>query len=181
MSIVAVEDTDVDYEATDFLDEQAFAEFVEAHPWEPEPELEHIYEDALGKYVIVDGQRIPVRNGGPREGMKPSEDWNEARRIVRGVESGQMRPGGVLLGFRTLLSGPWANWTVYRTLGHWYDLVWAAGAFCGAAPAALWVANGHHGWIWTWCAGWVGWSLLCQVPAESDRKIRIRRALADAS
>jgi hypothetical protein len=128
----------------------------------------------------VEGQQsagVPRRNGGPVAGLTPAQDWAEAQRIDRAVRTGMLAPNGHILSARTFSAGPWANWTVYRTLGYWHDLVWAAGLFFVFCPTAIYYAFTASAWFMVpWTAGLLAWTFLCQIPAESDAKMRRRAA-----
>lgn len=141
-----------------------------------------IEDRPLGRFAVLDDTRVPQRRGGPVGGLSAAEDWQEAERVERAVRTGEMAPHGRLLSVTTFVTGPWANWTVYRTLGYWYDLVWTAGLALAFAPAALWLSFTSSAWfIAPWTAGLLAWTILCQIPAESDAKIRRRLAAsADA-
>jgi hypothetical protein len=102
-----------------------------------------ICEDERGRYIMVDGQRIPVRNGWRPGDQDPLEDWQTAREIAQDIANGDglhIEPGkwlGSLLTVSTSVGG----WTTYR---------------CAPEPmVAAWLAS--LGVVWTPWSLWLTW------------------------
>lgn len=134
-----------------------------------------VQEDAFGKFVMLDGARIPVRNGGPLTGVDPVTDWQTAREVEQQIVSGQAidaQPlswrnisGAVLKVSTSTLTG----WTTYTVVGEPGALLWAASTALVGVPTALWaVGTLNLGLVLLWAAAYVAWTAFCFRFTEKD-------------
>lgn len=134
-----------------------------------------IQEDAFGKFVMFDGVRIPVRNGGPVAGLDPVTDWQIAREVEQQIISGDgidVRPlswrhicGATLKVSTNALTG----WTTYTVVGEPGGLLWAASTALVGVPTALWAASTlNMAVVLLWAVAYVFWTGFCLRFTEKD-------------
>lgn len=134
-----------------------------------------IQEDAFGKFAMVDGVRIPVRNGGLLPGVDPLTDWQTAREVEQSIRSGEAidaRPlswrnisGACLKVSTSTLTG----WTTYTVLGEPGALLWAASSVLVGVPVALWALSTLNLGVVLLCTlGYAAWTWVCLQFTEKD-------------
>jgi len=139
------------------------------------PDELEIHEDAFGKFVSIDGIRIPVRNGGPLPGLDPLTDWQIAREVEQSIRSNDgidVRPlswhsicGATL----KVSTGALTGWTTYTVVGEPGALLWASSSVLVGVPTAIWASSTLNlGVVLLWALGYIGWSAFCLKFTEKD-------------
>lgn len=148
-----------------------------------------ILEDEKGKFILHDGVRIPVRNGGPIG--DPLEDWQTAREVAQDIESGS----GIhapAFGWGHLFGAVWrvtskGGWTTYTLTPEWPVACWLASLPTVWIPYGLWLSwnaaqVGGLACVATvllgWAAPFVAWSGWITHFGESDASIAKMNAAA---
>lgn len=134
----------------------------------PPAVAQDVFEDARGRYVLVDGARIPVRNGGPVGGLSPLEDWRTAREVEQQIVAGEGIAAAPfswrnLFGATLAVSTAASGWTTYRVTGEPGGVLWwlTAWLWLASTPFVAFAALTNLLWIPLWTAAFVGWTWLC--------------------